>query len=287
MTHTRTTTILASFLIAGAIALNCLMADQLAAAEDRPDPGNEKSPVLQASRANQNNQEVDRLLNMLSGNDYAGRQSAEAKLRLLGTTIATRLGEHYQNADDLETQLRIQRIAQEAYFAERVTGRTGFLGVSSRIETQPYDPRVLARTIGFVVGRVVPNSAAHFGGLRVGDVIVSIDGKVFVAPFGQNDFRDKIQSTRPGQFLTFGFYRNREFKRLHVPVGPIPPENNTQPFQAIPSLQPLPDDHTKRYIHAVTQFPIWWNSHFASVDRDEQSPTLPAPEAVRKTPQSQ
>ena len=69
---------------------------------------------------------------------------------------------------------------------------------------------------GASVTEVVPNSPAHSAGLRPGDCIVEIEG---AAVQSAEIVLDTILQSKPGQVISFSYYRGRQLTKASVPLA--------------------------------------------------------------------
>ena len=69
---------------------------------------------------------------------------------------------------------------------------------------------------GASVTEVVPNSPAHSTGLKPGDCIVEIEG---VAVHSAEAVLDTILQSKPGQVISFSYYRGRQLTKASVPLA--------------------------------------------------------------------
>lgn len=87
----------------------------------------------------------------------------------------------------------------------RTTSRIGFLGL---VTTQDKN--------AFVVQEIAESSPAALGGVQVGDVVLSLDGK---KPKDQNAWRNQIQGMEPGATVKVEILRGGKKQKLDVKVG--------------------------------------------------------------------
>lgn len=91
-----------------------------------------------------------------------------------------------------------------------------FLGVAMQNASQIAVAQDLPVKEGAYVGEIVPNSAAASAGIRVGDVIVEIDGRKIV---GLGDVQRAIRSKKPGDELKVVVARGNERISLTATLG--------------------------------------------------------------------
>lgn len=109
-------------------------------------------------------------------------------------------------------------IVKAIYTQIRETGRVhrGQIGAS----VQTITPRMaealsMAQASGAIVGDVIPGSAADAGGLKVGDVILSMDGKPME---NGRQFTVNLYQKRPGQSVSITVLRQMANKTLQIQV---------------------------------------------------------------------
>jgi serine protease Do len=81
----------------------------------------------------------------------------------------------------------------------------GSIGIEFNAQENPAIARVYGVQSGITISSVVPGSPAERAGLKVGDTIVSVDGK---GVKNGDELVGDIASRKPGSKLTLGYYRN-------------------------------------------------------------------------------
>ncbi|HWR83642.1 MAG TPA: S1C family serine protease [Candidatus Deferrimicrobium sp.] len=84
-------------------------------------------------------------------------------------------------------------------------------------------PQVITR--GIMVTDVVPASPAARAGLRMGDVLLSIDGAPLQSVI---DLRNRVRQTNPGTVIEVSFLRDNARYRLPVTVGQLQPNQTAE-----------------------------------------------------------
>jgi serine protease Do len=98
--------------------------------------------------------------------------------------------------------------------------KRGYIGVQIVPLTEEYAKQLgLKDATGALVGQVVPGGPALKGGMRVGDVILSIDDKK-IEDFG--DLVDIVEKTPIGNTLKIGLWREKAMVNLFVTVAERP-----------------------------------------------------------------
>jgi len=92
----------------------------------------------------------------------------------------------------------------------------GSIGIEFNAQENPAIARVYGVQGGITISSVVPGSPAERAGLKVGDTIVSVDGK----PVKNGDeLVSDIASRRPGSKVTLGYFRNGKKDEAPVTVA--------------------------------------------------------------------
>jgi membrane-associated protease RseP (regulator of RpoE activity) len=92
----------------------------------------------------------------------------------------------------------------------------GFLGVSVSDISDAFRQQFgIPVYRGAAVSNVVIGSAAEMAGLRPGDCIVELDGRMILRA---EDVVEVLASTTPGQHITIGYFRGRQRVQMQVPL---------------------------------------------------------------------
>jgi membrane-associated protease RseP (regulator of RpoE activity) len=92
----------------------------------------------------------------------------------------------------------------------------GFLGVSVSDISDAFRHQFgIPVYRGAAVSNVVIGSAAEMAGLRPGDCIVELDGRMILRA---EDVVDVLAATTPGQHITIGYFRGRQRVQMQVPL---------------------------------------------------------------------
>ncbi len=96
----------------------------------------------------------------------------------------------------------------------------GFLGVRMQsVDNEQAEALGMERPYGAIVSEVVAGSPAEKAGMRVGDVIVEVDGKTVENP---GDLQSKISQLNPGETHKITVIREGDEKNLTVEIGEMP-----------------------------------------------------------------
>jgi serine protease Do len=94
----------------------------------------------------------------------------------------------------------------------------GWLGVVIQ-EITPDIAEAIGVREGILVAQVVKNSPADRAGLKVGDIIIAIEGKKLDSV---RDLQFTVMKTKPGKEITLTIIREGREKKLRVKVGELP-----------------------------------------------------------------
>ncbi|HET6546781.1 MAG TPA: DegQ family serine endoprotease [Rhodanobacteraceae bacterium] len=117
-------------------------------------------------------------------------------------------------------------IAMNAVEQIKATGHVsrGMIGVQiQNVDRALAQSLGLPRTGGALVNKVTPGSGADKAGVRVGDVILSYNGRDIVS---SADLPPLVGVTKPGSTAQLGVFRDGRTLTLPVTVGELPTENN-------------------------------------------------------------
>ncbi len=138
--------------------------------------------------------------------------------RVIGvnTAIASRTGG--SNGIGFAIPINLARNVAEQLLTDGVV-RRGWLG----IVMGDLDP-AMAATFGYkgdgiLVNDVDPKGPAVKAGVRIGDIIVKLDGK---AIDDMGVFRNRIAQTKPGKTIELGVWRGKSVRTLTVKLGVLP-----------------------------------------------------------------
>ena len=114
-----------------------------------------------------------------------------------------------RSAEEPEVRERCTEVLRELVNDEYLKEGEGFIGIRMQDEMAnvPGDPkpRIAIRVI-----QVVPDSAAHKAGLKINDLIVGFDDKVWRAGSALIPFSDGIRQIKPGTRVTLRVVRDKQ-----------------------------------------------------------------------------
>ncbi len=161
------------------------------------------------------------LLDGLSSEQYKQREENQVELEKWvtnkGPTAISAIYEVYTKSDDPEVRSRCLRVLRTQSDKEYLNEGQGYLGVQlwEEILELPGDdkPRVCAR-----VTYIMPGSQAELAGIKVGDVLTSLDGKKWYERGAMNELIQTISSHKPLRKVIFQVKRVGEAELIDVPV---------------------------------------------------------------------
>ena len=145
------------------------------------------------------------------GNSGGALVNLQGELVGISTAIATESGSYEGYGFAVPVNL-MTRVARDLIAYGEV--RRGFLGVEIRdIDAGAAQELGLEQIGGVYLNRVERGGAAYQGGLRRGDVVLSLDGRAVNAP---NELQSAIARHRPGDHLDVEIWRRGQRKQLQV-----------------------------------------------------------------------
>jgi len=215
--------------------------------------------------------DVDRLISQLGHSSFADRESADQALREAGISAIDELAAAYRTSNDYETKLRIHQVSEYIYFWENLLKSNGFLGIQHQALTQP-DIRIDEGKAGFRVNAVIPGTAAEQAGLKMGDVIVAVNGQTMPAGATAQEFASLIKDKPAGTPMVFEFFRGTQRMTKEIRIG-------FRPLEFYRQAGTDSNDLNEQYQQVMRGFPEWWTANFGDdtvqpPDEDSLSPTL-------------
>lgn len=195
---------------------------------------------------------VNDLVCALGSADFDRREVATRRLVELGSQAYEVLAREYGASDDYEVRLRIQDIVTQAYFRENLFGRNGFLGIGLDVLGHSIDPRVPQGHSGVEVVMLVEGTAADRGGLRIGDLIIAVNGQLLPADLNRDDFSGTIRDAGPGASMQLSVHRGQQIQSLDVVLGARPLEYYSEV------------EHLRLLEETSHRFNRWWTEQFAT-----------------------
>lgn len=123
--------------------------------------------------------------------------------------------------EDPEVKQRLRKVLKNLVVGEALASGPGYVGIQMA-PTQLVLPREDRVTGGVSVQAVVPGTPAEHGGIKPGDIIVSLDGRKWSAEEAVDQFREGVASKRPGAKVKLGVLREGEVRVVEVVLAPKP-----------------------------------------------------------------
>ena len=166
-----------------------------------PGPARDAASLVELPRA------IATTVDKLDSPDWQTRDEAEFELQGVDPTWADKFREVAMKAATVEASLRLKRLTEELYVAERLGPAPAFLGISHEQVSWESDPRVVPGFAGLRIRYTIPNTAAERARLQPDDLIVAVDG------FVPRSLEDCVAATRriaghkPGETCDFVLLR--------------------------------------------------------------------------------
>ncbi|MFU8893357.1 MAG: PDZ domain-containing protein [Luteolibacter sp.] len=208
----------------------------LCAADDAPD-----SPLI-----------PDPLLLDLKSDEFKIREEAQKALlewcRQDPGVRARQALDQARNAPDPEIRQRSHNVLHALAMDEYLKAGEGFIGIQmNAIRAEVPGEGNEAREV-IVITRVLRDTPAREAGLRVGDMIASVNGKNLAAQDALESFQNTIRALQPGTPAKFGVIRDGELMVVELTLGRRPPEQQARFFgQAMPDLNDLAKREQERF----------------------------------------
>lgn len=152
---------------------------------------------------------IGRLLANLDCADWRTRESATQTLMDQGPEIYEALREAFRGEIGYEARRRIEQIVREIHMTESLGPGPAFLGISlARVRINYLvDARVPADATALLIEHVFLGTAADLGGLRPGDLILTLNGNRATGPSEASQFTAWIGRQKPGTPCRLGVFR--------------------------------------------------------------------------------
>jgi C-terminal processing protease CtpA/Prc len=194
---------------------------------------------------------VDDLVGALGSADFDRREVATRRLVELGSKAYEVLAREYGASDDYEVRLRIQEIVTRAFFRENLFGRNGFLGIGLDVLGHAIDFRVPKGHSGVEVRTLVEGTSADRGGLKIGDLIIAVNGELLPSDLNREDFSGTIRDAGPGASMRLSVHRGQQLRSLDIVLGARPLKYYNEP------------EHLRMLEETSHRFNRWWIEQFA------------------------
>lgn len=161
----------------------------------------------------------------LRSDEFQVREKAQAELlawsRERPRMAMDELFRASRSAEDPEVRERCLDVLRELVNDEYLKEGEGFIGIRMQDEMAkvPGDPEP---RIAIRVTQVVPDSAAQMAGLKINDLIVGLDNKVWRVGSALGPFSESIRQIKPGTRVTLRVLRDGQLLDLAVVLGRRP-----------------------------------------------------------------
>lgn len=202
-----------------------------------------------------------RWIGELSSPSFSRREHASRRLEEMGRLVIDELARAYVESSDPEKRWRLRAIARHIFFADQTT-RSGFLGIAHTLVDSTMVGTLRPGEAAIYVQRVLPDTGAARAGLRVNDLILSIDGEKVPPDAPPEWFAERIRAHPPGERV-----------RLVVLRG-------ERRMEMVATLGTRPDDQIRgaEIERLDNLFREDWQARVAAARRELASPALPRPD---------
>lgn len=171
----------------------------------------------------------------LQSEEFQVRESAEAALldwsRKDPKARVLLILDKAREAPDPEVRQRSHNVLRGLAMDEYLLDGEGFLGiqmVALRAEVPHGDGAQNREVIG--ITRVLRGTPAHDAELRVGDMIVSVNGEKLDAEDALTSFQNRIRAIKPGTPAQLEMLRDQEIIEIEITLGRRPPDQQGRFF---------------------------------------------------------
>jgi len=186
----------------------------------------------------------------LKSDDFKAREAGEAGLlewaRQQGNRANLML-EQARNARDPEVRQRCHNVLFALAMDEYLKDGEGFVGIQMNAMWAQIPGEDVAREVILII-RVLRDTPAHEAGLRVGDVIASVNGNKPAQDDVLRSFNQIIRALKPGEIARFEIIRDGDLMELEIALGRRPPEPQARLFnQPLMGLNELAKQDRERF----------------------------------------
>ncbi len=199
--------------------LLCAMAASTPASDQKPATDQPRPKFIPP----ENQLTVDQLIDTLGSPDYDERQQATDILKAKKKPFTDELTRLYRLEHDHEIRLRLVEVAEHIFLKQALQAMGGFMGIQPNAVDGANVPGLDEGRMVIRVDRVLPDTAAECAKLKIGDLILAIDGEaVSVSSGNTREFIKLIGSKPPGTELEFQVLRADEFFTTRIMLGVKP-----------------------------------------------------------------
>jgi len=128
-----------------------------------------------------------------------------------------------RTADDPEVRLRCHAVLRSLSMDAYLDGGEGYMGITMDTARTLVPGEEIQRTV-ILITRVMPDSPASEAGLRVGDMIESVNKRSLDGVNALPEFQQMIRQLQPGKKADFGILRGGDLIEVAVVLGRRPPQ---------------------------------------------------------------
>ncbi len=206
------------YTVALAGGLLCAVAASAPASDEKP--ATDRPPK---SIPSENQLTVDQLIDSLGSPDYDERQQATEILKAKKESFTDELSRLYRLEHDHEIRLRLVEVAEYLFLKQALPAMGGFMGIQLNAVDGRDIPGLGEGRVAVRVARVLPDTAAERAKLKIGDLILAVDGEeVPVFSGNTRGFIELIGSKPPGTALEFQVLRKDELFTTRMTLGVKP-----------------------------------------------------------------
>ena len=189
----------------------------------------------------------------LSSSRWEVRHRATNELMAAGPAAYPALKELFARTGSYDVRRRIRTIVEQNELYRGAEDRGGFLGIQPLPVDDKVDPNVAHDQVWIKITRVVEATGAQRAGLREGDYIATVDGRLVkdVAKTGLG-ITPWIKSHQPGTKVRLGVVRDGQMIEVVATLGRRAPSQMDAP--SIMASNKRQD--------AATRFSVWWRKEF-------------------------
>ncbi len=226
--------------------LLCAVAASTPASDEKPATG--QPPPRSSSPENQLT--IDQLIDALGSPDYGERQQATEILKAKEKSFTDELTRLYRLEHDHEIRLRLVEVAEYIFLKQALPAMGGFMGIQLKAVDGDGIPGLGEGRVAVRVESVLPDTAAERAKLKIGDLILAVDGEeVPVSSGNTRPFIKLIGSKPPGTQLEFQVLRGDALFTTRMTLGVKPLTGMSRIF--------LTPDQGKALREAGTEFTRW------------------------------
>ncbi len=201
-----------------AVAASTLASDEKPSAE-RPPP---------KANPHENQLTVDQLIDALGSPDYNERQQATDILKAKKKSFTDELSRLYRLEHDHEIRLRLVEVAEYLFLKQALPEMGGFMGIRLDAVDGNTIPSLGEGRVAVRVNSVLPDTAAERAKLKIGELILTVDGEEVpvssgnMRPLNIRPFIELIGSKPPGTELEFQVLRANQLFISRIVLGVKP-----------------------------------------------------------------